>query len=203
MKLLVDTDAFCKLTICSIFEDAVLLLGVKLSECSRLPALPYMLRRGKLPRHYGVPACTSLRKIAARLPPIARPGDAWLEPLNQIDNIDVGEAQLFAAAAEHGLVVLSGDKRALRALKGVNSLHPALSGRIVVLDAVLIALCDRLGPEEVRRRVLPLTATDRLFRTCFSNPALDPRDCLRSYFDRLAAEVAPLILWKPPSGGRE
>lgn len=203
MKLLVDTDAFCKLTICSIFEDAVHLLGVKLPECGRLPALPYMLRRGKLPRQYGVPACTSLRKIATKLPAIARPGNAWLEPLNQIDNIDVGEAQLFAAAAEHGLLVLSGDKRALRSLKGVASLHPALSGRIVVLDAVLIALCDRLGHKEVRRRVLPLTASDHIFRICFLHTVSDPRDCLRSYFNRLAAEVAPLILWEPPFGGRK
>jgi hypothetical protein len=203
VKLLVDTDAFCKLMIGSIFEDAVHLLGAKLSECGRLPALPYMLRRGKLPTQYGKQACTSWGQIADRLPEIVQPGDRWLEPLAQIDNIDVGEAQLFAAAARYGLRVLSGDKRALRALKGVASLHAALSGRIVVLDAVLIALCDRLGSDEIRKRVQPLTATDPIFRICFSNPASDPRDCLRFYFDRLIAEVDPLILWKPPLGGRK
>lgn len=203
MKLLVDTDAFCKLTIGSLFKDAALLLGAQLSECGRLPALPYMLRRGKLLTQYGEEACTSLRRIARRIPEIVQPGDGWLEPLTQIHDLDVGETQLFAAAAEYGLTVLSGDKRALRALKGVTTFHSALSGRIVVLDAVLIALCDHLGPEEVRQRVQPLTATDHLFRVCFSNPTSDPRACLRSYFDRLAAEVAPLVLWIPPPGGRK
>lgn len=203
MKLLIDTDAFCKLAAGGMFEDAVRLLGVEPSKCGRLTALPYMLRRGGLRKRYGAETCDSLKLIADGLPVIVPPGDVWMERLTPLDAIDPGEAQIFGAAAEHGLMVLSGDKRALCALKGVAEIHSALAGRIVVLDAVLIALCDRLGLEEVRSRVQPLTATDQIFKICFSKAVSDPRECLRSYFGFLAAEVAPLVLWKPPVGGRK
>lgn len=38
MRVLLDTDAFCKLAAGRVIEDAVQLLGVGVSECGRLPA---------------------------------------------------------------------------------------------------------------------------------------------------------------------
>lgn len=48
MRLLLDTDAFCKLGAAGVFDDALSLLGLSVSDCGRLPALPYMLRKGSL-----------------------------------------------------------------------------------------------------------------------------------------------------------
>lgn len=124
-----------------------------------------------------------------------------MEKLTLVESIDPGEAQLFAAAAEHGMIVVSGDKRALRALKDVADFPEALAGRIVVLEAILIALCNRLGPEDVHRHVQPLAPTDMVVKTCFSAPGSDPRDGLNSYFESLASEVEPLVLWSPWPGG--
>jgi len=201
MRLLVDTDAFCKLAVGGVLEDAVRLLGAELKDCGRLPALPHMLRRGRLRKVFGAETCDSLVALADGVPVIVQPGEAWLERLTPIQAIDPGEAQIFAAAAEHGMIVVSGDKRALRALKDVGDFPTALAGRIVVLEAVLLALCDRLGPDELRRRIRSLIAGDQVVKVCFASPESDPRVGLRAYFESLAVEVAPLVLWDPRSRG--
>ena len=203
MKLLIDTDAFCKLTIGGVFDDAIRLLGAQRSECGRLSALPFMLSKGKLVSRYGRGTCATLRGIALNIPEMVQATIGCLEPFNQIEDIHVGEAQLFASATEFGCQVLTGDKRALRALQAATDLHAGLSGRIVAMEAILIALCDSLSPKEVFQRVQPLIVTDDMFRVCFSNPKQDPRTCLRSYFGALTTQVAPLVLWQPPPGGKK
>ena len=97
--------------------------------------------------------------------------------------------------------MMAGDKRALRALKDVDGFPDVLAGRIIVLEAILTALCEDLGADEVRRRLLPLVTKDKVVKICFSNPKTDPIDCLHSYFEQLAIGLAPLVLWKPGSGG--
>ena len=156
MRLVVDTDAFCKLAMGGLLHDALSLLGADLLECGRLPALPFMLRRGRLREVFGPDQCDALIPVADMVPVAIQPSDIWLDRLTPIQAIDPGEAQLFAAAAEAGLIVVSGDKRGLRALKDVPGFADALASRIVVLEAILLALCDRLGPEDVRQRVQPL-----------------------------------------------
>jgi hypothetical protein len=200
MKLLVDTDAFCKLGITGLLPDAVRILGADLPECGRLPALPHMLRRGSLPRRYGAETCAALIPLAEAMPVLQQPGTAWLDTLASIEAVDPGEAQLFAAAAEFGLVVVSGDKRALRAMKNVEGLSGALAGRVSVLEAILLALCERLGPEDLRRRVAPLAPFDKTVEVCFSPGSSDPREGLRSYYRSLVVEVKPLVLWDPQMG---
>jgi len=198
MKLLVDTDAFCKLAVAGVLEDAVRLLGAELSDCGRLPALPHMLRRGRLRKKYGTEACDYLLPLAESLRPILETPGVWLDRLTAIEAIDPGEAQLFDVAAEHDMVVLTGDKRALLVAKDVAGFPTALAGRIVVLEAILLALCDSIGVNELRRRVQPLLALDLVASICFSGAVSDPRVGLQSYFESVAAGVAPLVLWAPP-----
>lgn len=197
MKLLVDTDVFCKLGIAGLLTEAVGIFEADLRECGRLRALPHMLRRGSLRNHYGAAACDALIPLAEAMPPVRQPGTVWLDALAPIDAVDPGEVQLFAAAAEFGLVVVSGDKRALRAMKNVSGLSEALQGHVVVLEAILLALCERLGLEELRRRTLPLAASDTMVITCFSSGNPDPRGGLQSYYRDIVADVAPLTLWNP------
>jgi len=182
MKLLVDTDAFCKLAVSGLLPDAVEFLGADLTECGRLPALPYMLEKGRLRTVYGPVRCDGLIPVALSMPIVLQPDDIWLDKLIPIQAIDTGEAQIFAAGAEAGLLVMTGDKRSLRALKDIADFADALAGRIVVLEAILIALCDRLGPEDVRQRAQVLVASDKMVQICFSTGNSDPRDGLLSYF---------------------
>lgn len=197
MKLLFDTDAFCKLGIASLLQDVAQIFGAQLQECGRLYALPFMLRKGRLRSLFGGPACDALIPVANALPVMPDPSVAWLEKLTAIEAIDPGEAQVFAVAAERGHPFLSGDKRALIALKNIGDFITVLDGRVVILEAILLALCDRLGQEEMRLRVAPLAAVDRMVEVCFSSGNPDPSTALMSYYRALEMELAPLKLWDP------
>ena len=200
MRLLVDTDAFCKLAVGNVLHDAIGLFDADLSECGRLPALPHMLRQGRLRNIFGPEICDALLPVANKMPVAIQPSDEWLDRLIPFRAIDPGEAQIFASSAEAGLIFVSGDKRALRALKDVAGFANALSGRIVVLEAILFALCDSLGPEEVRKRIQALVAFDTVVRVSFSIGNSDPQGALLSYYQDLAAELDPLVLWNPRPG---
>ncbi len=203
MQLLIDSDVFCKLGIAGLLEDAIAVLGASPTTSGRLPALPHMLRRGSLLRTYGAAACVKLLPLTEAIPPIPAADPTWLDKTAQVPSIDPGEAQLFASAAADGLLVLTGDKRALLALKDIEGFETALAGRIVVFEALLLALCDSLGAPEVTRRLRPLIPSDKTLRVCFSDGETDPREGLLSYFRNLATEAAPLLLWQPPLGGTE
>jgi hypothetical protein len=201
MKLLIDTDVFCKLGIAGLLEDTARLFDAQLQECGRLPALPYMLQRGSLSKLYGEAACNALIPVANAIPVVPKPNITWLDRLTAVEAIGPGEAEIFAVAAELGKLFLSGDKRALRALKSIKEFIPVLANRIVALESVLLALCDRLGQEEMRQRVAPLAAVDRMVEVCFSSGNPDPSTALMSYYRALEMELAPLKLWNPRGQG--
>jgi hypothetical protein len=199
MKVLVDTDAFCKLGLAGLLNDALASLGAQLSDCGRLPALPHMLRRGSIPKRFGKENCESLWEAANATPVIPPLTSPWLERFVPVPGIDPGEALLFSTAAEPSLLVLSGDKRALRAIRAVEEAADALSGLIVTLEALLIALHGSIGADELRTRVAPLRSFDTTVGICFSDSNADPLAAVWSYYNGLASEVAPLRLWQPPS----
>ena len=96
MRLLVDTDVFCKLGMGGLLHDAIALLGADVSECGRLPALHHMLQWGRLRKVYGPEACDALLPLANEVPIAIQPGDTWLDRLTPFEAIDPGEAQIFA-----------------------------------------------------------------------------------------------------------
>lgn len=198
MRLLVDTDIFCKLGIADLLDEALGEFEATRADCLRLPALPYMLRRGSLVRRFGQDQCARLQELASTLAPLGTPSDEWLSVLVEVHAVDAGEAQLLATAAGGRAILFSGDKRALRAVAGIPGIHEPLRGRVVVLEALLLALCQRYGADRIRGSVASLTAYDHAIRICFSATNPDPATALRSYFDHLSAEVAPLELWQPP-----
>ena len=195
MRLLVDSDAFCKLAASNLLSDAATLFDAELRECGRLPALPYMLRRGALPRTYGADACYGWIPLAESMPPIEQAPMMWLDQLTPIPAIDPGEAILFSVAAELALPVISGDVRSLRALKSLGQFAEALAGRVVLVEAVLLALCGRFGTGAVRGRVEPIRGIDTVIRTCFSPGVQEPEVGLRSYLRDRESKLAPLVLW--------
>jgi len=200
MKLLIDNDAFCKLGTGGLLLESLALLGVDLASCGRLPSLPYMLRRGRLPKHYGQDACDSLIGLAEAIPLLPAIDVQWLDLLAGIPEIDAGEVQLFAAAAQHKLLVMTGDKRALKALKNIPAFAPALAKRIIVLEPLLYVLCMQLGDEVVRQRLGATIEADKILMICFSSTNQSPRTGLISYSKSLATDIHPLLLWDSPMG---
>jgi hypothetical protein len=197
MQLLVDNDIFCKLHTATLLDAALGLFHVTRADCGRLPALPHMLRRGRLRRSYGNANCDAALPIAESLVAVPDAAAATLEHFVSVDSIDPGEAQMFALSAERSLVILTGDKRALRALSGVTHVHEAMAGRVACLEAVLVALCEKLGEEPVRRAVQPLLSLDTTVRICFSSDSTSPTIGLRSYLQDVKRQAHPLSLWDP------
>ena len=197
MRLLVDTDVFCKLAVSNLFLDAIQLLGADFNTCGRLAALPHMLARGSLRRGYGPEACDGLLPEVLSMPTVVVPRGPLFDQLAAIPSIDPGEAQLYAVSAESGSLVMTGDKRALNSLKQVPLALNALSGRIVVFEAILIALCNLLGTEVVRERIQRVSSLDTVVQVCFSVGNQHPTRGLVSYLNDLARDVLPLTLWDP------
>jgi hypothetical protein len=197
MKLLFDTDAFCKLGIANLLHDVAHIFGATLQECGRLYALPYMLRKGTLRKLYGGPTCDALISVVNEMPAFPDASVTWLEQVTGVVDIDPGEAQIFALAAEHGQPFVSGDKRALKALKDINEFVPPLHGRVITLEAILLTICDTIGQDNMRQRVSPLIGLDRMVAVCFSPDNPSPTDALSSYYRNLQATLTPLQLWNP------
>ena len=169
-RLLVDTDVFAKLGIASLLDHLYALFDVRIDECARLPALPHMLRRGALPTLHGKEQCERLVPIAESMPVAPTASTTWLSRLANVPQIDPGEAQLFASAAEHRLYVVTGDKRSVIAAAKVEGMADALNGRVASMEAVLLALCHKLGRDNLRNAVRPLVAIedrkDKMVRVC-------------------------------------
>lgn len=195
MRLLVDSDAFCKLAASDLLSDAAALFHAEVGECGRLPALPHMLRRGQLRRTYGTTGCERLIPLAEGMPPVLHDAASWLDELTPIQAIDPGEAILFATAADLRVPVVTGDIRSLRALKNLDRFREALEGRIAVLEAILLALCGQIGTATVRSRVESAPQVDTVMRICFSPGVEEPESALRSYLRDRKRELAPLVLW--------
>lgn len=200
MQLLSDTDAFCKLSAIGLFKEAAVLLGGVPSEVARLPALPHMLRRSKgLRKQLGDALADSLVPLADLQPLIRSAPPELAALLTGKDNIDVGEVELLALTANENLLLVSGDKRALVAVSKVPEVVPLLKGKVVCLEAVLLALCQKLGPDQVRAAVAPHRHIDKVFLVCFSDGGT-PMECLGAYMKHLQESVTPLVLWSPPGG---
>lgn len=201
MRLLSDTDAFCKLSAIGLFKDAAKLLGGEPGMVERLPALPHMLRKSRgLRKQLGDALADSLVPLAdaqPQIPSTASPAVAAL--LTGKNNIDVGEVQLLALTANDTLLLMSGDKRALVAVSEVAQVVPMLAGKVVCLEAMMLALCKTLGVDQVRAAVAPHRHLDKVFQICFSADGT-PVECLGSYMRDLQESVKPLVLWSPDGG---
>lgn len=197
MELLLDSDVLCKLAAADLLADTVKIFGLTIPDCRRLPALPHMLRRGSLRRHLGDELCNKILPMVEAIAPVQGASIVWLDKLAQVPEIDPGEAQLFAVAAERGSWIATGDKRSLSALARIPDYVAATSGRIVIPERVLITLCCELGVAEMHKRIQPVTAIDKVVRICFSENPGDPPSALLSYSNDAEISLSPLTFWKP------
>ena len=195
-QLLIDTDAFCKLAAAELLDEVLALLGVNRTQCAVLPALPYMLERGRLRKKYGDFKSDRLRKLADEFPVAPNSSSKWLDELSAESSIDPGEAQLFALAAEHEIRILTGDKRALEALAKVSDIHPHLSGNVVTLESVLTGLHEQLPETQLRQKGKVLGQHDQMAKAVFGSTASDLGEALNSYLRDVESRTQPLRLWR-------
>ncbi len=194
MKILFDNDAFIKLAMADLLGESIDLLGGSLSQCVRLASLPFMLRKNKLRSRYGEAIADKVLKLAEKVPALSPVQSRWEDALLETHEIDPGEAILFASAAEQNCIVVTGDKRALRALKSVDGILECLNNKFVSIEGLLIALCSKFGNEEVHERTQDLSQHDVAVGVCFTKNDIDPIPKLKVYLDELKRDVDPLQL---------
>ncbi len=195
MAVLFDTDAFCKLGAAGLLEAVAERLGSRLEDCARLPALPHMLARGGLRKRYGDAICEALKTSATTLQVAPTASDSTRELFRNLPSVDPGEAQLLALCIERGDTLVTSDKRALRAAATVPELARRLTGRVVVLEAVLLELCAINGEASVRAACSGAASFDSMFVVCFSPGNADVAGSLRSYLEDARRTLAPIDLW--------
>ena len=206
--LLIDSDIFVLLSAAGLLDDLVACLGFELSGVRRLDALPHQLQRGRSFRRYGEAArsealtrCHEVRSIEDR----PTSSEHW-EKLISVNDIDEGEAFLFAKLAEASASLLTtGDQRSLIALgkaEGLNSFRNQIRGRVVCLESALLLLVQSVGAQSVGEALQRLrgvnTKIDVLFgyKTEFVEEEIVRQ--LSSYLKDFREKLADDYLSEPP-----
>ena len=205
MKLLVDVDALAKLAHWRILEELPGLTGVPLSQCATLTSARFRAQRAvKKPDgrvfHSTEAATAALRAMDSMMGPLSL--DAQHLPILQgISGIDAGEAVLLSALAAGGAHLLTGDKRALKALAELDSVQRApYAGKIVLIEQVLLASLARHGIEWLRERVCPYKQIDKAIGNAMGSRCDASQDSVRegleSYIKELDQAANPTLISK-------
>lgn len=207
--ILIDNDALLKLARYGLLDETVVLFGCVPTNVRVLATAKYSL----------FPAKNRLRfckdeESAARLEGFLRtskPLDAGLadpdllDALNAVQNIDAGEALLFAVGATDGdTLVITGDKRSLTALctnDSVAHASNALAGRVVSMEVLFLHLVEHQFAH-VQECVRSKPDVDKALSIAFgvtAPAALESvREALASYTNHLRAVTGALLY--APSG---
>jgi hypothetical protein len=197
LRLVIDSDAFCKLAAADLLDATLSLLGVTEKQCARLPTLLYMLRKGRIRNRYGYTVADGLIEKASIFSAMPEASAEWLDKLAGTAAVDPGEAQMYALAAEHGLLALTGDKRALKAVSSMPEVYTKLDGKVVTIEAVLLGLSLQMAEAELRARGKVLGTYDQMAKAVFASANSSLHEALGSYFGSLEADFQPMKLWRP------
>jgi len=204
--LLCDSDAFLLLGACGLVREAVEILGAGLADLRRPHPLPFMLDRGVLQKRFPPGIREKVKSWCAVVEPIMEaPSPATRQRLQSIEGIDDGESNLFGLLFEnHGYLLLSGDKRAMRSLRadsGLNDIFQSLCGRVCCTEIILLGLLRTLGAETLASALAPLRPYNGMLNAVLSMGADSPQDHCQvgfsSYLHDLIRDVGPDFLLNP------
>jgi hypothetical protein len=147
----VDVDVICKLAHWDILPHLPDLLGCQWNQIATVSSLRYRAQRaietpdGKL--FFSSAAAFRVVECIRLMSAMPAPDAAVLEDLNDIAQVDPGEAVLIAVTlGDPAGVFITGDKRALRAL-AQHPLAARLAGKVVLVEQVLQLCLNHKGRE--------------------------------------------------------
>ena len=197
MIVLSDNDIILKLAAFDALEAAIALLGVPAREVRVLhSALPTISKGKKILVRYGRETVERAAAFVEKATPIVERSsyDAEVEMLRSVEMIDAGEQLLFASTRDFfpNFNLLTGDKRALRALRKAPEARPIydrLRGRVVCLEEITRILILRHGFEKMRDKIVPACQCDQALRAAFGSGMLAQEAnvliVLQDYFEDL------------------
>lgn len=208
-SLLIDNDALLKLARYGLLDEAIALLKCNSTDAIVLATAKYKL----LPHKNRLRFCKD-EESAARLEAFLRTSNLLdaeladpdiLDLLNDVPNIDAGEALLFAMGASNSnTLVVTGDKRSLEALcshDSVANVSKALAGRVVSLEVLFSMLAEyqfTLIQERVRAKPDVDTTLKIVFGVTFPADCESVKKGFASYISDLRSRTGTLLYL--PSG---
>lgn len=199
VALLADNDVLLSAAHWGLLDQVPTMVGATWSEVAVLPSLPPRTKKAD-PKLFKDPAVAAvLVPYLAQCAPMPDPDVNLIARLQGRQDIDVGEQVLFAAAENApNAFVLTGDKRAIRALAALHAegLVPELTGRVLCMEQLLWHALSSLGAEELLRRFRRFPELDQAARAILgrTGPRSDAeiREGLSSYLEDLRREAPEL-----------
>lgn len=207
MIVLADNDVIMKLAAFRLLEAAITVLerrfNVGRSDIFVLESLKGQLVRAVAGKHkefrkYGVPACQHASEVLAELTSLTDI-DLDRDEIQHLTHeyIQSGEVVLFGATRSlDNFCLVTGDKRALRALSELNQTRPParpiynrLQGRVLCLERIILLLIEELGFEMVRSAVVPQLACDQVLRIAFSSGISSRQDSVSQALDAYLVDL--------------
>ncbi len=197
-RLLMDNDALLKAAHWDLLDVVPTMVGGTWADTACLPTFPPRVHRAEAKLFADVSVARALEVRLAMTVQLPDPDVTVLSALQGESGIDAGELLLFGAlAATPGAVLLTGDKRALRAVALTGTL-PRYQSRVVCVEQLLSQALDQLGAQTLQARVRRWTPRDQTALAIFGRQGdkseADLREGLRSYLHSLDGETSGLLV---------
>lgn len=207
MICLADNDAVFKLAACNLLNEALEVLGLSRDDVYVLNTVKYQLRKGRslnrLVEKYGVEGLNRALEFVLSVNEIqGEPDIDELHLLSTIEDIDAGEAVLFAATRTlDDFIIITGDKKALKAIgkaAGCTFLRKRLEGRVLCFEQVVALILRTQGLDTIKPGIVSALSCDTALRVAFGSEmdtTLDGAlDALDYYVSELRMETGALLI---------
>lgn len=210
----VDNDILGKLVTCQLFESTVQIFNLSFEDVYILETAKYKFRKdwekvnkGKARRlEAGLIKYPELLQLCDGLTTISESDIDidMLVKLNDIDDIDIGEAQLTVAAMQsvksgRPTQLITGDKRFIKALAGMESpiIQESLCGRVICFEQIILMNINTIGFEQIKAKVVPVRDCDKAIKAAFGSGRQATQDnvleMLNCYIEDLRQESCGLL----------
>lgn len=203
MRLAIDIDAAAKLAHWGLLPHVPALLGVNWGDCFTLTSLKFRAQKALAKPDGRVFHCIEAAQAAIALCGCIgeTPEVALLADLQDIQGIDAGEAVLLSAMLDDSeILLLTGDKRALRALSSsAPELRGRFAGRVVTVEQVVNAALNRFGLAWIQQHICPYRHIDKAILVVMGSrcDAGEPsvREAIAAYVSELKGLCDPSLLY--------
>jgi hypothetical protein len=174
MVCFLDNDVILKLTACDLFWEAIATLNVTPADLRVLDtARPVFQNSANVKSRYPEEIRNAAIAIVRQCQKVSIVKNETFKALQQIDDIDQGEATLISALPpESPFWLITGDKRCLCAIAHhpqLNSVRQKLKGRVICLEQLILKLLNTHSFDFVLAKILPARDYDTALKSCFGS----------------------------------
>ena len=209
-RLVLDNDLFFLLSASGLLDPWLDYIGIPYKDVFVQTSLFHILKKrsGKLCRLHSGELINKAHEDVKKFNPLPVQENELVNAYSEIDDIDNGEAQIFAFVSSCDAIYAgTNDKRSLKALSQRTELSGALKGRVYCLEIIIYQLICKYGWQIVNQKISLMRCVekrdggkfDRTLSVLFSErqPSEDEtldglRSCLRDISSRFGLLLVPL-----------